>query len=115
MSEDYTVTGVLIHIGETLEFDSGFLKRTIVVKTAGDYPQEIPMDLVKGRAVLADRHIPGDQVTAHFNLRGNESKTQPGRWFVNLNCWRIESDETDTADAPDQQPEPGQDDSDVGF
>jgi hypothetical protein len=104
MSDDYIVEGQIIDIGEVQSFDSGFTKLQFVVKTDGDYPQEIALNLVKDRTNLIDRHELGDRVRAHFNLRGNPYK---GRWFVDLNCWRIESPDGGAAtDAPpDMTPE----------
>lgn len=88
MSEKYTVTGELTHIGEIQEFDSGFKKRQIVVTTDEKYPQTIPLDLIKDKVSEVDQIPLGTHICVHFNLRGNEWKD---RFYVNLQAWRVET------------------------
>lgn len=84
------MTGEIIAIDETKTFPSGFKKREFVIEELdGKYPQQIKMEVIKDNCEILDRLRVGDEVTAHFNIRGNEYK---GRYYVNLVCWRIESE-----------------------
>lgn len=82
------VEGSIKEIFETQSFDSGFTKREFVITTKEQYPQHIKLELIKDRCDLIDTYSKGDHVKVHFNLRGNEYN---GKYFVNLQAWRIEA------------------------
>nr|MDA3875178.1 DUF3127 domain-containing protein [Kiritimatiellia bacterium] len=50
---------------------------------------------------------PGQEVTVHFDIRGNEYKD---RFFVNLNAWRVEGG---TASASKSAPSASHDDAPI--
>ena len=85
---EHTVTGEIIVIGEVQTFASGFSKRLLVVKTKETYAQEIPLEFFKDKCGLLDALKIGQTVTVAFNLLGSEHN---GRYYANLNGWRIES------------------------
>ena len=68
-------------------FGSGFEKREIVVTTAEQYPQDIKFEVYKEKCDMLNNFNVNDDVTVHFNLRGNEYN---GKYFVNLNAWKID-------------------------
>jgi hypothetical protein len=72
---------------DTQEFASGFKKREFVVTTQEQYPQDVKFEAIKERIDMIDQLKVGDEVTVHFNIRGNEYQ---GKYFVNLQAWRIE-------------------------
>lgn len=87
---EITLSGELIHIGDTQTFESGFCKRGAAVKVIDgnpDYPQEIGIEFVKDRVSQLDQFRVGQQVTVKCNLRGNEYN---GKYYVNLTAWRID-------------------------
>ena len=88
MSE-LTKTGEIIAIDDIITFDSGFQKREFVIKTTddGDYPQDIKFELVKDKCDYIDKFKKGNEITVHFNIRGNEYKS---KYYVNLVAWRLE-------------------------
>ena len=86
MSQDYTLTGTIIKINETQEFDSGFCKREFIVDTGGEWPQQIKFECVKDNVTMLDQRAEGDEVTVHFNIRGNEYND---RYYVDLQAWRM--------------------------
>jgi hypothetical protein len=93
----YQLTGTVKTVMDLMTFDSGFSKREFVVTTQdGPYPQDIKFETVRDKIELCDQIQPGQEVTVHFDIRGNEWK---GRYFVNLNAWRIEHGGAATADA----------------
>ncbi len=86
MREKLQLTGTILLIGETQTFNSGFQKREFVVDTGGKYPQQIKLEVVKDNCQTLDTYRNGDAVAVDFNLRGNEYN---GKYYVNLQAWRI--------------------------
>ena len=82
----YELTGKIKVIFDTQTFPSGFTKREFVVTTGDKYPQDIKLTLVKDKTGLIDSFDEGDDVTASFDLRGNEYKE---KFYVDLNAWKI--------------------------
>lgn len=81
------IEGSVKLVYETQTFNSGFQKREFVLTTKEQYPQDIKFELVKDRIDLIDAYKPGDNLKVHFNIRGNEYN---GKYFVNLQAWRLE-------------------------
>lgn len=69
-------------------FDSGFTKREFVITTEEQYPQDVQFELIKDKTGVIDQFQEGQLINVHFNVRGREYQ---GRYFVNLNAWRIET------------------------
>ena len=89
----YELTGKIKIIQEEQTFDSGFSKREMVVTVEdGNYPQDINLEFVKGKAKLLDDLQPGQQVTVTFDIRGREYN---GRYFNNLQGWKVSSETMD--------------------
>lgn len=99
MSDTITVTGAVKVIEETQTFNSGFSKRQFVVTTEDKYPQDIVMEVVKDKCGDLDNLSVGQSVTAHINIRGNEYN---GRYYVDLQAWRIESNGSTVQQTPQQ-------------
>lgn len=107
------IEGSIKEIFQTQSFDSGFTKREFVVTTKEQYPQDIKLELIKDRCDLVDAYKKGDQVKVHFNLRGNEYN---GKYFVNLQAWRIETLTAGKSSTGAQaQPSSGDPFADAGF
>ena len=109
----YEFTGTVKVIRPVQSFPSGFSKREAVITSSEDrYPQDVLFEFVRDRMGLLDTVNEGDRVTVSFDLRGNESRTQPGRYFVSLNAWKLVKADaaaeaapaTPTAPAPAQEP-----------
>lgn len=98
---NYTMTGSLIVVKETQTFDSGFTKREFVIRTEGDYPQEVMFELIKDKTSVIDKYKQGDQVEVHFNIRGREYN---GRYFVNLSAWKVDAVGGSSAGQPEEHP-----------
>ena len=88
MSKSYELEGKIHLINDIQTFDSGFSKREFVVETTdSQYPQMVKFECVKDRTSLTDGLNQGDPVVVHFDIRGNEYQ---GRYYVNLNCWKLD-------------------------
>ena len=99
MSETYIATGIVKLIEDTQTFESGFQKREFVVTTEERYPQDIKFEVTKDKVELLDSLSVGDAVSVSFNLRGNEYN---GKYYVNLQAWRIESEKGEVVATQEQ-------------
>jgi hypothetical protein len=103
MSESLTIKGVVIHI---LEEESGtskagkeWKKKDFVIETTEDqYPKKVAFTLFGDKINLLSSITQGQLVDVSFNL---ESREYNGKWFHNVNAWKIEAGEV-------QQQEPVQ-------
>ena len=86
------ITGKVVKLKPIETFQSGFQKRTVVVKTAEQYPQELPIDFLKDAVDKLDDISEGDNVKVGVNLRGNKYTNAKGEevntvsligWFIN--------------------------------
>lgn len=79
--------GRIIKLDDAVQVTDTFKKREIVVETADNYSQMISSEFVQDNCDKLDEFNVGDNVRIHFNIRGREWN---GRYFTNLNGWRIE-------------------------
>ncbi len=83
----YEMTGTVAKVLDEQTFASGFSKREFVLTDeSGKFPQEICFECVKEKMALLDEVKAGDKVTVTFDIRGREYN---GRYFNNLNAWKI--------------------------
>jgi len=100
----YELTGKIKLIQEAKTFDSGFTKREMVVIVEdGKYPQEINIEFVQDKVSLLDALQPGQEVTVTFDIRGREYN---GRYFNNLQGWKIDTLGAGSNIAQEEQPPP---------
>jgi len=109
----YEMTGTVKVIQEEQTFSSGFVKREMVITVEdGKYPQDINLEFVQDNAHLPGTVEVGDTVTVGFDIRGREYN---GRYFNNLNAWRLKKEAGSTsqpAPEPPQVPDDRVDDDD---
>lgn len=99
----YDLTGKIKIIQEAKTFDSGFTKREMVVVVEdGKYPQEINIEFVQDKINLLDNLQVGQEVTVSFDIRGREYN---GRYFNNLQGWKIATLGEADAFATEAQPQ----------
>lgn len=99
---DLKINGKVKLLMDAQTFESGFTKREFVITTQEQYPQDVKLECTQQRVNLLDNLKEGDDVDVSFNIRGNEYN---GRYFVNLQAWRIEPvGSTPTQQAPAPQP-----------
>ena len=98
----YELSGTVKEIFEEKTFGSGFNVREFVVTTEADkYPQDICLQCVKEKVEMVNKLKPGEKVKVSFELRGREYQ---GRYFVNLNAWKVESAGAGSGSASDEPP-----------
>jgi len=113
----YELTGKIKLIMEEQTFPSGFSKREFVVTTENErFPQDVCFGCLKDKAAMLDRCSEGQQVKVSFDISGREYN---GRYFVNLNAWKIEPADDAAGNIADDFPPEDMggplDDDDIGF
>lgn len=93
------ITGKLHKVFETEQKTESFKAREFVIETSGEYPQFVKFQTTQDRCALIDSYNEGDQIKVHFDLRGRDWQ---GKYFTNLNAWKIEGD-TSMSNTPPAQ------------
>ena len=83
----FEVEGRLHKKFDTENKTDSFQAREFVIEVEGQYPQLIKFQLTQDRCALLDPYEEGKQIKVHFDLRGREWN---GKYFTNLNAWRLE-------------------------
>ena len=108
MANSFELTGTLKVIEDLQTFKSGFTKREFVIEVPdGKYPQMVKFEVVRDKISQLDSLSIGDEIKVTFDIRGNEYK---GRYYVNLNAWKIEGGSGGGSSSQDDPP-PGAFDS----
>jgi len=92
----FEVEGVLHKKFDTEKKSEKFQARDFVIEVPGQYPQMVKFQLTQDRCEIVERHNEGDTIKVFFDLRGREWE---GRFFTNLNAWKIEAASGQTATA----------------
>lgn len=84
--------GEIKKIGDEQTFNSGFVKREMVLLTEEQYPQPIMIEFLQDKADLLDPYKEGDKVKISVNIRGREwtSPDNVVKYFNSIVGWRVE-------------------------
>ena len=89
---NYEMAGTVKLLQEPQTFSGGFTKREIVLSIQdGQYTQDVCIEFVQDKVALLDTITVGQIITISFNIKGREYN---GRYFNNLQGWRIETDKS---------------------
>ena len=80
-------------------------KQEFVIETEEQFPRKVCFTLFGDKTSLIDGLSNGQEVEVSFNV---ESREYNGRWFHNINAWKIEI--ASTENIPEPPPEFGMDD-----
>lgn len=83
------VKGTLLRIFEKETISEKFSKKTVIVRTKEEYPQEIPVEFTNQRIDLIGSYKEGDDVAISINLRGREWKGKD-KWFSSIEGWKVD-------------------------
>lgn len=118
----FEIVGKLHKKFDTESKTQTFQAREFVIEVEdGNYPQLVKFQLTQDRCSLLDNFEEGQQIKVMFDLRGREWQ---GKYFTNLNAWRVEAvagDEAappppdEDADFPTVSDEPPAADNDLPF
>ena len=85
------VVGRIIAIGHEEVFSEKFKKRNFVVRTEGQYPDELPIETHNDNCGKLAAFKVGDYVDVSINLRGRAyEKNGEKKWFANIVAWKID-------------------------
>jgi hypothetical protein len=86
------VAGKLVVINATQVVSEKFSKRTFVVETADQYPQQIEFQLTQDKCDYLDAYKVGEQVNVSINIRGRAWTNPQGetKYFNTLEAWKID-------------------------
>ncbi len=102
----FEITGKIYRIFPAEQKTASFQAREFVLEIAsGNYAEYVKFQTVQERCQLLDGLQEGDVVRVSFDLRGREWN---GKFFTNLNAWRIERAE-DSSGASSAQTRPAPD------
>jgi hypothetical protein len=96
-------------------------KQEFVLESNEQFPKKICFSILNDRLSLLEKIKQGDEVEVYFNL---ESRDYNGKWFHNINVWKLEkvsADQNQPDTLPEYRledipPEPaGQDNDDLPF
>lgn len=98
MDKTNELTGEIVHIGEVEQLKGGAEKRVFAIEIEpGQYSQQIGFELFKDKISIINPFSVGDTITVYYNHRGREYQ---GKFYVNLQCWRIAASNDSNATAP---------------
>ncbi len=95
-------------------------KQEFVIETIDQYPKKVCFTLFNDKVGLVSSVKPGDEVEVSFDV---ESREYNGKYYHNLNAWKIEKSSAAKAEGGylpppglgDVPPEPDEDGSDLPF
>lgn len=97
------VTGKIIAVlpvqGGTSKAGSEWKKQEYVLETHDQYPKKVCFQLFGADRIDQAAIQPGEELTVSFDI---DSREYQGRWFTNINAWRIDRA---VAGAPGGMPE----------
>lgn len=92
----FELQGTLLKKYDMESKSATFQTREFVVTTEETYPQYVKFQLTQDKCGILDGFAEGQKVKVHFDLRGREWQ---GKYFTNLNAWRMEGLETQAPEA----------------
>jgi len=85
------VTGKVIAVlpaqGGTSKTGNEWKKQEYVIETHEQYPKKICFQIFGADKIEQAAIQPGEELTVHFDI---DSREYQGRWFTNINAWRVE-------------------------
>lgn len=83
------VVAVLELVSGTSKAGNSFQKREFVIETAGQHPKKVCLQLFGDK--VNDCPNVGEEVKVSFDA---ESREWNGKWFTQLNAWKVERQQT---------------------
>ncbi len=94
----FEINGKLVRKYDIESKTASFQTREFVIEIqSGNYPEFVKFQTTQERCSVIDPYNEGDTIKVHFDLRGREWQ---GKYFTNLNAWRVEASSETTAAAP---------------
>ncbi|MCC8134958.1 MAG: DUF3127 domain-containing protein [Tannerellaceae bacterium] len=85
------ITGKIIAVlpaqGGTSKTGNEWKKQEYVLETHEQYPKKVCFQIFGSDRIEQAAIQPGEELTVHFDI---DSREYNGRWFTNINCWKVE-------------------------
>jgi hypothetical protein len=86
------ITGKILQImpptSGTSKAGKDWVKQEFVIETQETYPKKVCISLMGDKTQELSKFAPGSEVKVSLNL---ESREYNGKWYTNVNAWRIEA------------------------
>jgi len=85
------LSGTLIAIYDVNQVSATFRKQEAVIRTDGQYPQELKIQCLQDKVGLLEHCRVGDKVVCTVDITGKGYQNAKGEmnYFNNLNCWKL--------------------------
>jgi len=85
------LSGTLIAIYDVNQVNPTFKKQEAVIRTGGQYPQELKIQCLQDKVGLLEHCRLGDEITCTVDISGKGYQNAKGEmnYFNNLNCWKL--------------------------
>jgi hypothetical protein len=83
----FEIEGIIHKIFDIEQKTASFQTREFVIQTEENYPQFVKFQMTQDRCNMIDGYQENEKVKVFFDLRGREWN---GKYFTNLNAWRIQ-------------------------
>ena len=80
--------GEITEIFDEEEYSNGFRKTKFLLKTFGNYSQELLFELHREKADYITSYEVGDVIRVFFDIKGNQGTD--GKYYTNLIAWCLE-------------------------
>lgn len=95
------ITGKIIAVlpeqSGTSKAGNEWKKQEYVLETHDQYPKKVCFQLFGADRIAQANIQPGEEVTVSFDI---ESREWQGRWFTNINAWKVDRPAAQAAAAP---------------
>jgi len=86
------ITGKILQIMPTTTGTSkagkDWVKQEFVIETQETYPKKVCISVMGDKTQELKKYVPGNEIKVSLNL---ESREYNGKWYTNVNAWRIEN------------------------
>lgn len=96
----YEIQGYLYKKFDTETKSGSFQVRDFIIKTEGEYPQFVKLQLSNEKCSYIDEIAEGWKVKASFNIKGREWE---GKFFTTLSAWKVTVEGRTTSSANQHQ------------
>lgn len=97
----FEIEGIVEKIYDIEKKTETFQTREFVIRTEETYPQFVKFQTTQDKCNIVDACSVGDKIKVYFDLRGREWQ---GKYFTNLNAWRLEKVEATAPAVQDDFP-----------
>lgn len=106
------ITGKIIQIMPpvtgTSKAGKDWVKQEFVIETVETYPRKVCIGMMGEKTAELKKYVPGNEVKVSINV---ESREYGGKWYTNVNAWRIDPAGSGQMSSPQEafvpDPEPG--------